>query len=573
MSFSESESDSEGQYSSKRSSSESRSDEKGKSCRTKKLREVDSSEMSSSVSESDSEGQHSSKRSSSESRSDEKGKSCRIKKLRELDSSEISSSVSESDSEELHSSSRSSSESRFDVKTKGGRRMRHKKLKSVDRSSFRSRKRQKERHKRKKEKRPSSKYVTSDINNKKIYVRKLLTSSHTAAGKKKASDRVWNQSHSCLFCKKVVSNIAKHLRKHRNQPEIKEILAVSSQLGPKNKRTRAMWDIVRNKGDHQQNMRVLNEGKGEFIVGRRHKGKFDVSHYGPCPRCYVWLKLDISLVKHQNICPFRILESGEPVGVGKRELFIMSLQVSGKISSHASKALQNEVFTIMTLDNVSEIAQMDKLIISLGNMWLLKNAGNLLKRKYYTSSHMRGAARLLMNVRQLAGMPAASYTELLVPSHFDNFVKGALITASPEIDDDEDLKFPSTALKIGYDLKRLVGAKWGIALRERDSGAEEDCKKFLKLMKFEWSVRVSKQALITLQTRKFNAEKSLPEPDDLVKLNKHIKDELENLNLKDQSYQTWRRAEVLAQARLLVFNKRRSGEVDVIRYVHFTYHA
>ena len=70
---------------------------------------------------------------------------------------------------------------------------------------------------------------------------------------------------------------------------------------------------------------------------------------------------------------------------------------------------------------------------------------------------MRGAARFLVNVRQLTGLPEASFEELLTTSHFDDFVTGALITASP--DDEEELQAPSVALKLGYDLKRLVGAK------------------------------------------------------------------------------------------------------------------
>ena len=245
----------------------------------------------------------------------------------------------------------------------------------------------------------------------------------------------------------------------------------------------------------------------------------------------------------------------------------MSMQTAGRISTSASKALQEEVFKIMTVDEISNIAQSDKLIISLGNLWLLKNAGNRLKRKYYTSSHMRGAARFLMNVRQLTGLPEASFEELLTTSHFDDFVTGALITASP--DDEEELQAPSVALKLGYDLKRLVGAKWGMSVRLKDNEGEDECKKFLKLMKFEWAIRVSKQAYITLQTRNFNKEKSLPEPDDLVKLNSYIKDELKKVDVHTNNFEIFRRAERLAQARLLVYNKRRSGEVEVIRYVNF----
>jgi len=85
------------------------------------------------------------------------------------------------------------------------------------------------------------------------------------------------------------------------------------------------------------------------------------AHYSSCHQCFVRLKLHISLVKHQSVCPCHILETADNVSLGKQE---SSLQTTGMISQYASKALQNELFSIMTIDEVSEIAQTDKLIIS-----------------------------------------------------------------------------------------------------------------------------------------------------------------------------------------------------------------
>ena len=51
--------------------------------------------------------------------------------------------------------------------------------------------------------------------------------------------------------------------------------------------------------------------------------------------------------------------------------------------------LASEVFPIMRADNVGRVAQSDPVIICLGNEWLVKNIGNKVMRKYYTSSAMR----------------------------------------------------------------------------------------------------------------------------------------------------------------------------------------
>jgi hypothetical protein len=387
---------------------------------------------------------------------------------------------------------------------------------------------------------------------------------YTCAGKRKKTDTDWGQVHYCKFCKKIKSNISKHLRIHKHEPEMKAILKESKHLGSRSKIVRAMWDCLRNEGDHLQNIRVKEEGAGEMIIGRRQHGSLDISLYGPCPGCTVWIKLDKTMYRHQQICPALIIGEADNRLLTLKELRIKAMQVSGQISSAASLLLQKEVYTIMTNDEITKVAQSDPLIVSLGNLWLLKNSGNRLKRKYYTSSRMRGAARLLMNLRNITDKQVG-FQEFLKPGSFDNIIKATLLTASPDMDDEEDLKAPSTALKLGYDIKRLVGAKWGLALRNNESADAGDCKDLLKLMKIEWSVKVSKVALVTLQVRRFNTEKALPVPEDLFKLQNHVKQELKHLDLSDYNFSTYRRAEVLAQTRLLMFNKRRSGEVEVIR--------
>ena len=339
-------------------------------------------------------------------------------------------------------------------------------------------------------------------------------------------------------------------------------------MGDKHEIVMAMWAMLRHEGDHINNVKVLKSGKGEMFIGRRNNSDpLDINDYGPCPNCHIWIKIDKTMVRHQKVCPALLLQSEDKVPLTLKELRVSALSTAGKISIHASEKLIKEVYTIMTNDEITEIAQQDPLIISLGNLWLMKNAGNKLKRKYYTSSRMRGAARLLINLRNVSQSQTENFSFFLKPEHFDMVINATLLTASPDMDDEEDLKSPSTALKLGYDIKRLAGAKWGMALRNQDQAAADDCKNFLKLVKFEWATKVTKAALITLQIRKFNAERSLPLPEDLFTLNSHVKKELQSLDLSDNNFINYRRAEVLAQTRLLLFNKRRSGEVEVIRLV------
>ena len=102
---------------------------------------------------------------------------------------------------------------------------------------------------------------------------------------------------------------------------------------------------------------------------------------------------------------------------------IASLVRAGRLNVNATDALKNEVFKIMTPDEVGNVAMNDSLIIMLGNIWMAKNIDNKLKRKYYTSSRMRDAARLLMNLRELSGQNQ-DMLQFIEPEFFDYVCKG-----------------------------------------------------------------------------------------------------------------------------------------------------
>jgi len=99
---------------------------------------------------------------------------------------------------------------------------------------------------------------------------------------------------------------------------------------------------------------------------------------------------------------------------------------------------------------------------------------------------MRDAARLLMNLKVQTQTDKTLF-DYLTPGFFNDVVKAALTTASQDFDDEEDLQSPSTALKMGYDLKRMAGARWAMCLKSGDRQEIENCNDFLKLMQLEWS--------------------------------------------------------------------------------------
>lgn len=95
-------------------------------------------------------------------------------------------------------------------------------------------------------------------------------------------------------------------------------------------------------------------------------------------------------------------------------------------------------------------------------------------------------------------------------------------------------------------------------------------------MKIEWSNKVTRLAHHKLNQRRMNKDQHLPLPDDLFqhlplpddlfKLSEYLKGKLQELNLdKEQAnHKTFRKSQILSLTRLLVYNKRRSGELKAM---------
>ncbi len=161
------------------------------------------------------------------------------------------------------------------------------------------------------------------------------------------------------------------------------------------------------------------------------------------------------------------------------------------------------------------------------------------------------------------GLVEMSMWDFIDPAHFDDVVEAAIMCAYQYMDDMEDLKASSNAIKLKYDIKRLVNSKWSFCWKTGRGKTidAEGCTAFIAMMNIEWGEKVTKLARSVLITRTFQADLQVPAPQDLEKLTKHICMEINNLDLSRKDSSTFRQCVILAQTRLLSYNKRRSGEI------------
>jgi len=141
---------------------------------------------------------------------------------------------------------------------------------------------------------------------------------------------------------------------------------------------------------------------------------------------------------------------------------------------------------------------------------------NVAKRRHYASEHMRLYACLLLAMDELVRESDGktddksvehTMSDRLEPQNFDLVVKAALKCSLPVMDEFDNLKSPSNAIKLKYDIRRLENANYTFLLKEDEPNKEEmkKFKMFLKLMDLEWSERVTKIAHTVVQKLQLEA--------------------------------------------------------------------
>ncbi|KAJ8018205.1 hypothetical protein HOLleu_43939 [Holothuria leucospilota] len=419
---------------------------------------------------------------------------------------------------------------------------------------------------------PEDEEVYRDVDNKGLYIRRVLTSSTTKTGRKKKRNRVYNARHCCPFCHHLYINFSQHIlgKVHEAEPEVQKIVSIrvskdesDEKKKEKERERKKLIAILRNKGDNDHNKKVLKRKKGEVILARRdgdeNQESFSIKEYGPCPMCFEWLKLSV-IARHQGKCP---ANKERPTHQTKGHLLIQSSVIAGKLHAKASEKMLKEVYPIMRNDAIGLLARSDSLIIALGNQWLVRNLGNPLMRKYYVSAVMRLSSRLLMVLRQMATPSTGTNMEdYLDPTYFTYVARAALKVAQQDNEDEEDLKAPSNALKLSYDIKRMANIKLAQAIQARDQGKKRSAQDFLQLMSIEWSTKLER---VLLEERKHTDKKPLPLPNDIVKFNRYLTNEATACDLTDTSYANFKKIVTLTLAALITYNRRRPGEVQAIK--------
>ena len=369
--------------------------------------------------------------------------------------------------------------------------------------------------------------------------------------RKKDGGRTWDKAHYCLYCKKANLKMARHLqRKHSDETDVAH--AFSFPLGSKQRKT--LLESLRNKGDWQHNLKVLEDGNGEIVTWKQPSKGASVKDYLPCQHCYAMFKRK-ELWRHTKSCREK---KGETVQ-GKRSVQKASSQLIPIKDS--SEGVQKIIHSMMQ-DHVTSHIRGDEMICTYGNALFAKK-GREQSQHRYISQKMRELGRFCLAAKEI-DKSVKGLKDICDPTKFELAIKAASRVSNYSTVSTEYGK-PSTAVKIGFSLKGATETWIGRCLMTSDVLAEKKAKKFKELLDCSWSSYVSTNAHSTLEQRKWNKEDCVPLTEDVVTLQNYLRKIEDDAKAELRERVSTTAYKMLSEsllAQVIVFNKKREGEAS-----------
>uniref|UniRef100_A0A6P7GEC5 Uncharacterized protein LOC114337106 n=1 Tax=Diabrotica virgifera virgifera TaxID=50390 RepID=A0A6P7GEC5_DIAVI len=195
----------------------------------------------------------------------------------------------------------------------------------------------------------------------------------SAKKNKSTGQRVRDKGHCCLFCDKIMINIARHYELvHKNEIQVAKILIM-----PKGstKRREAFAELSRT-ADFYHNCEVLNQQEGELILVRRPSGKettsLSYSSYGPCPHCLGFM-LKRKLWFHVKYNCKSSFTSAESSSKKKSIIADSNALLIGLTCTDYSFEYQANILNKFKNDHISTVCKQDSTILKFGYLQFQKH--------------------------------------------------------------------------------------------------------------------------------------------------------------------------------------------------------
>ena len=231
------------------------------------------------------------------------------------------------------------------------------------------------------------------------------------------------------------------------------------------------------------------------------------------------------------------------------------------------------VMSKMKRDEITDTCRNDSLIVKFGHgLFLKKGSGGC----YDVKQKMRQMGRLLMQLRK-DSKSTNSFSEFLSCENFDVIIEATKRVCASYMDKDCMIRRPdkpNLALSIGIGVKKCATIKLGVAIRNQDAKIKEEAQNYLELHAIDWENRISSVALSTLYSRRSAKPYNLPLAEDINAIRDFLLAQipLTTAALKaKKSAINFRRLAEMTLVRIIIFNRRRSGEASRMLLTDYTH--
>lgn len=364
--------------------------------------------------------------------------------------------------------------------------------------------------------------------------------------------RVYDKRHYCLYCSKPYAKMARHLeRAHEDKSDVAK--ALSFPKGSKERRNHL--DYIRNRGNFAHNAAVMESGKGTLVPFKRPSSKAQGNDFMHCAYCQGLFTRKV-LWRHMRNC--RLSPQSVAPKPGKNR--VQSLcTYAGPVPSHISKQLWS-VISAMNPDPITDIIKNDKVITDIGQH-LLNKGGTSAKNQQCVREKMREMGRLIHNARRVTRL--RKMEDLINPKKYMETVKAVKSTCGYNSETNTFL-IPSLANKLGHALVKASKLLKAQGLMSNNKELVKNSSEFQEVHQEKWNALISATALRNIREAKWNVPTLMPFTDDVQKMHAYLSQaqtEWYNSLSKSPSTKAWMELAKVSLAQIILFNRRREGEV------------
>ncbi|XP_043469660.1 uncharacterized protein LOC122503251 [Leptopilina heterotoma] len=367
-----------------------------------------------------------------------------------------------------------------------------------------------------------------------------------------------SKQHFCCFCNTLQLQIARHLRRcHKEEPAVKNFMSMKKNTNEKRKAI----GVLRKKGDFIYNTSE-DHNKGFLITVRRPqlKLKKTAEEFVNCPKCYGFYT--------RNNIRHHYAECTQSNSSNARCILQNAARQIGRVHQDASYKMRHKILPVLQKDDITNIIRYDRLIILFGNLLSVKykkpQQDNMIR------SQLRLLARFVLALKQIVpeidDLAAAFH-----PSFFNNVLEAVNIVAGFN-EETQIYAAPSTASALGTALRKcslILKCEYITLMDKTKKGLVED---FMVVFDTKFGIYVNKNVAETQIDMQRKKQVILPNVDDISNLISYL------TKLRDESFQSLQKTfsienwKILSESvliYLMVFNRRRRGEMQFLTVEDF----